>query len=162
MANLIRRNHRYEVTPFGVAWDPFQILRGALSWEPFREAEASAVDKRTFSPRFDVKEAKDAYVFRADLPGVKQENIEISLTGNLLSVSGHREEDRREQSDTSYASERAYGSFSRSFTLPEGVDGENVTADLKEGVLALTVPKKSEVQPRRITIGKAPEGQAKA
>jgi HSP20 family protein len=162
MANLIKRNHRYEVTPFGVAWDPFHIVREALAWEPFREADPAAAEKRTYAPRFDVKETKDAYLFRADLPGVKQENIEISLTGNLLSVSGHREEERREQSDTSYASERSYGSFSRSFTLPEGVDGENVTADLKDGVLALTVPKKPEVQPRKIAIGKAPEGQAKA
>jgi HSP20 family protein len=164
MANLIRRNHRYEVTPFGVAWDPFHVVREALGWEALREADAAAgaPERRTFSLRFDVKETKDAYVFRADLPGVKQENIEISLTGNLLSVSGHREEERHEQSDTSYASERSYGSFSRSFTLPEGVDGDNVTADLKEGVLALTVPKKPEVQPKRITIGKAPEGQAKA
>lgn len=162
MANLIRRNHRYEVTPFGVAWDPFHIVREALAWEPFREAAPAAAEQPTYAPRFDVKETKDAYVFRADLPGVKQENLEISLTGNLLSVSGHREEERREQSDTSYASERSYGSFSRSFTLPEGIDGENVMADLKDGVLALTVPKKPEVQSRKIAVGKAPEGQAKA
>jgi HSP20 family protein len=164
MANIIRRNSGYSVTPFGVAWDPFHLVREALSWDPFREAEvsASAPERRTYAPRFDVKETKDAYVFRADLPGVKQENVEISLTGNLLSISGHREEERREQSDTTYASERSYGRFSRSFTLPEGVDGENVTADLKDGVLVLTVPKKPEVQPRKIAIGKAPEAQAKA
>jgi HSP20 family protein len=164
MANLIRRNHGYEVAPIAPAWDPFRIMREALGWDPFRDVEAiqSGAEVRSFSPRFDVKETKDAYVFRADLPGVKQDGLEISLTGNRLTISGHREQERREQADTYYASERSYGSFTRSFTLPEGVDAENVRADLKEGVLELTVPKKPEVQPKRITIGKTPEGQAKA
>ena len=69
-----------------------------------------------------MKETKDAYVFRADLPGVKDEDLEISLTGNRLTVSGHREQEKREQSETYYATERAYGSFSRTFTLPDGTD----------------------------------------
>jgi HSP20 family protein len=164
MANLIRRNQGYEVAPLSSAWDPFRIMREVLGWDPFHEAEPlqAATTPRSFSPRFDVKETKDAYVFRADLPGVKQESLDISLTGNRLSVSGHREQERREQNDTYYATECSYGSFTRSFTLPEGVDAENVRADLKEGVLELTVPKKPEVQPKRITVGKTAEGQAKA
>ena len=169
MANLIRRNNGYEVAPIGTAWDPFRIMREVLGWDPFREVEAvhPGTEFRTFAPRFDVKETKDAYVFRADLPGIKQDGLDISLTGNRLTVAGHREQERREQNDTYYANECTYGSFTRSFTLPEGVDAENVRADLKEGVLELTIPKKPEVQPKRIAVGsgsgsKAPEGQAKA
>ena len=125
-------------------------MRDVLRWDPFRELEAApAGDYGLFSPSFDVKENKDGYVFRADLPGVREEDLDISLTGNRLTISGKREQEKHEQGDTYYASERSYGSFSRAFTLPDGTDGENVKADLKNGVLQVIVPKKPEVQPRR-------------
>jgi HSP20 family protein len=158
MANLIRRNPGHEIAQAGAAWDPFRVMRDLLRWDPFREVEVAlgAADvsgyARGFAPTFEVAETKDAYLFRADLPGVKEQDLEISLTGNRLSISGRREQERSEQSDTLYASERSYGSFSRSFTLPEGIDGDNVTADLKNGVLTLSVPKKPEVQPRKVAI----------
>jgi hypothetical protein len=79
--------------------------------------------------------------------------VEAVSTGTRLSIAGRREQERHDQGDTFYASERSYGSFTRSFTLPEGVDGENVAADLKSGVLTLTVPKKPELQPKKIAIG---------
>jgi HSP20 family protein len=157
MANLIRKYSGNEVTQSGAAWDPVRLMRDMLRWDPFHEIEAvlSSADIGGFAPTFEVTETKDAYLFRADLPGVQEKDLEISLTGTRLSIAGHREQERREQTDTLYASERAYGSFSRAFTLPEGVDGENVTADLKSGVLTLTVPKKPEVQPKKIVIGGA-------
>ena len=161
MATLIRRNQN-EVAPSGSVWDPFRVMRDVLRWDPFRELEAAAGgDYGLFAPSFDVKENRDGYVFRADLPGVKEEDLEISLTGNRLAISGRREEEKREQGETYYASERSYGSFSRAFTLPDGTDAENVKAELKNGVLQVVVPKKPEVQPRKITIGKN-EGAGKA
>jgi HSP20 family protein len=163
MATLIRRTPTQEVVPAGAVWDPLRVMRDVLRWDPFREVEATFGDYQAFAPSFDVKETKEAYVFRADLPGVKQEDLELSLTGNRLSVSGHREQEKREESERYYAAERSYGSFSRSFTLPDGTDGEHVTADLKNGVLVLSVPKKPEVQSRKITIGAGTEaGKAKA
>ncbi|HVY37071.1 MAG TPA: HSP20 family small heat-shock protein [Polyangia bacterium] len=158
MANLIRRNQGQEPTTAAAgAWDPFRLMRDMLRWDPYRELDSvlGQVAERSFNPTFEVKETKDAYVFRADLPGVKDSDLEISLTGNRLSISGRREQERHEQADTFYASERSYGSFTRSFTLPEGIDGDNVTADLKNGVLTLSVPKKPEVQPRKVTINTA-------
>ena len=154
MANLIRRNQGQEPATTAGAWDPFRLMRDMLRWDPYRELDTvfGQPAERSFAPTFEVKETKDAYVFRADLPGVKDADLEISLTGNRLSISGRREQERHEQGDTFYASERAYGSFTRSFTLPEGIDGDNVTADLKNGVLTLSVPKKPEVQPRKVTI----------
>jgi len=154
MAMLIRRNQQQEPAHTGASvWDPFRVMRDVLRWDPYRELEAATGgDFGLFSPNFDVKETKDAYIFRADLPGVKDEDLEISLTGNRLTISGKREQEKREQSDTYYASERSYGSFSRVFTLPEGTDGDNVKAELKNGVLELAVPKKPEVQPRKINI----------
>lgn len=163
MATLIRRNQS-EVAPSSASvWDPFRVMRDVLRWDPFRELEATAAgDYGLFSPSFDVKENKDGYVFRADLPGVREDDLDISLTGNRLTISGKREQEKHEQGDTYYASERSYGSFSRAFTLPDGTDAENVRADLKNGVLQVLVPKKPEVQPRRIAIGKEEGGSGTA
>lgn len=163
MATFIRRNHG-ETAPTGASvWDPFRAMRDVLRWDPFRELEAVA-DREygLFAPSFDVKENKEGYVFRADLPGVKEDDLEIALTGNHLTISGKREQEKHEQGDTYYASERSYGSFSRAFTLPDGTDGEHVKAELKNGVLQVVVPKKPEVQPRKIAITKEEAGRAKA
>ena len=163
MPTLNRRNQG-EGAPTGASvWDPFRVMRDVLRWDPFRELEAAAGgDFGLFAPSFDVKENKDGYVFRADLPGVKEDDLEIALTGNRLTISGKREQEKHEQGDTYYASERSYGSFSRAFTLPDGTDGENVKAELKNGVLQVVVPKKPEVQPRKIAITKEEAGKAKA
>jgi HSP20 family protein len=129
-------------------------MEDILNWDPFRDMFplSSLSTERSFVPMFDVKETSDSYVFQADLPGVKEDDIEISLTGNRLTVSGHRDEERREEGDRYYAYERSYGSFSRSFTLPEGVDHDKVHAELKHGVLTVTFQKKPEVQPKRIEL----------
>ena len=133
--------------------DPFRMMDALLRWDPFREM-GTLRGGEAFVPRFDVKETKDGYVFRADLPGVKESDVEISLTGNVLSVSGRREEERRDEGEQYHALERSYGEFTRSFALPDGTDGDSVKADLKEGVLTIHVAKKPEVQPKKITIGK--------
>ena len=163
MANLIRRNQSEAAPSSASVWDPFRAMRDVLRWDPFRELEAATGgDYGLFAPSFDVKENKDGYIFRADLPGVREEDLDISLTGNRLTISGKREQEKHEQGDTYYASERSYGSFSRAFTLPDGTDGENVKAELKDGVLQVIVPKKPEVQPRRISIGKNEGGSGTA
>jgi HSP20 family protein len=113
----------------------------------------------TFVPRFDVKESKSEYVLSADLPGVKPAAVEISLDGNQLKISGSREESHKAETDRTCLTERSYGSFSRLFTLPEGVDGGQVHATLRDGVLTVAVPKKPEAQPRTIPIN---AGEAKA
>jgi HSP20 family protein len=75
------------------------------------------------------------------------------MTGNRLTISGKREAEVEERTDTYYACERSYGSFTRAFTLPEGTDGgDRIRADLKEGVLTLLLPKKPELQPKRIEV----------
>jgi HSP20 family protein len=163
MATLIRRNQT-EAAPAGASiWDPFRVMRDVLRWDPYRELEAvTGGEFGVFAPSFDVKENKEGYVFRADLPGVRDEDLEISLTGNRLVISGKREQEKREQGETYYASERSYGAFSRAFTLPDGTDPDNVKADLKNGVLQVIVPKKPEVQPKKITISREEGGGGKA
>jgi HSP20 family protein len=117
-------------------------------------------ERMEFMPSFEVKETKDAYVFRADVPGVKDEDIEITLTGTRLTITGKREAEQQEQSDTFYVYERSYGTFTRSFTLPEGVDTEHIRTELKDGVLHVIVPKKPEAQPKRITVHSVGAGTA--
>lgn len=143
MANLVRRS-----TEAPAFWDPFRIMF-ELMGDQAREAR---VPEATFHPTFEVFESKDAYVFKADLPGIKQEDLDISLTEKRLAISGKREAEERAAGDKYYAYERSYGAFTRTFTLPDGVDAEHVAADLKDGVLTLVVPKKPEVQPKRISI----------
>ena len=153
MANLIVK--RGEAAPIAREWDPFRMMRELGQWDPLQEMSGifpyPIQEAMSFTPAFEVKETKDGYIFKADVPGIHEKDLEIAVTGNRLAISGHRETEQRDKSDTWYAYERAYGSFSRSFTLPEGVDTEHVKAELKEGVLTLQLSKLPEAQTRRIT-----------
>lgn len=140
--------------PLAREWDPFRAMRELLRWEPFAEMAPSfrSLEGAAFAPDFEVKETKDAFVFTADVPGVKEGDLDIRLTENRLSISGSRESEKTEKGDQFYATERSYGSFTRSFTLPEGVQADKIGADLKGGVLTLVVPKKPEAQPKKIDV----------
>lgn len=166
MANIIRRGDGGQAVSPGTMGElePFRRMREFLrSMDPFRELVSFfpfGEREMGFNPYFDVKETKDSYVFMADMPGVKEKDLDISLTGNRLVISGKREAEKEEKTDTYYASERTYGSFTRAFTLPEGTDTDKVQAELKDGVLRLTLPKKAESKAKKITIN--PQSQAKA
>jgi HSP20 family protein len=164
MTNLVKRETRDVARRASPEHrlDPFRMMDALLRWDPFPGDWGGVSQTLDFAPRFDVKETKDAYVINADLPGVKDEELDVSLSGNLLTISGKREEEHREEGESYYAMERSHGSFARSFTMPDGVDAENVSADLKRGVLTLRIPKKPEAQPKRIEIGKGGEPKAKA
>jgi len=129
-----------------MGWDPLEVMN---QWLTGGGREGGL----TFVPAFEVKETKDAFIFKADLPGVDEKDLEVTITGDRIVVSGKREFEKRDESDRFYTYERSYGSFSRAFTLPEGVNPDAVNADLKNGVLTLTLPKRPEIQPRRIQVG---------
>ena len=157
MANIVRKGSTGSVAPSGwERWEPLRVMRDLLHWDPFGEmmpfAGREAERAMTFMPSFEVKETKDSYVFKADLPGVKEEDLDIALAGNRLTISGEREAETKESNETYYAYECGYGRFSRSFTLPEGVDSEHVAAELKSGVLTLTLPKRAELQAKKISL----------
>ncbi len=155
MANIIRKSETQgqQNVPTPVEWEPFRAMRDLLRWDPFRELAPFRAPETAFSPDFEVKETKDAYVFKADVPGVKDSDLDITLTKNRLTVQGKREAEQEEKQDTYYAYERSYGSFTRSFTLPEGVDADHLRADLTNGVLTIVLPKVAEAKPRKITVG---------
>jgi HSP20 family protein len=151
MASLIRRTEQ-ENAP--TAWEPFRLMRDLMSWDPFAEMFPAprSLGSQVFMPGFEVKETSAAYLFKADLPGVDEKDLDITLSGNRLTVSGKREAEERLEGDTYYAYERSYGSFSRSFTLPDGADTDHADAELKNGVLVISIPKKAEHQPRKISL----------
>lgn len=135
-------------------WEPFRTIRELLRWDPFGEMAPAwtSRDVQTFMPDFEVKETQNAFVFKADMPGVDEKNIDVKLNNNRLTVSGTRETEKIEQNDTFYASERSYGSFTRSFMLPAGFDGEKVAAELAKGVLTITIAKKPEAAAQKVNI----------
>ena len=154
MANMIKKPESQTAQPRRRSWDPWQTMRDAFR-DPFTAMTPFGGD-RTWNPAFEVRETGEAFLFKADLPGVKDNDVDIEVHGNRLSISGKRESEHEEKDgDTVYAYERSYGSFYRAFTLPDNVDTENVTCDLKEGVMTLVVPKKAGPQPKKIQIGKA-------
>lgn len=130
-------------------FDPF---RDFARWDPFTEMAPLLPQTPGFWPAFEVKETADSYLFKADLPGVKESDLEVTMTGNRLTISGTRNEEKEEQSETYYACERQYGAFNRSYTLPEGIDAEHIHAALQAGVLTVAVPKTPEAQPKKIPV----------
>ncbi|MFO0576256.1 MAG: HSP20 family small heat-shock protein [Polyangia bacterium] len=137
----------------GNRWPMRSMLRDLLSWDPFREMEPfSLTEEAAFYARFEVLEDKDHYTFKADLPGVKESDLRISLTGNRLMVSGKRETSEEKKDATYYLCERSYGEFSRTFTLPEGAAADGARATLSDGVLTIMVPKKPGAQTKQIPI----------
>jgi HSP20 family protein len=133
-----------------VARDPFQVARDLLSWDPFFGGRQTSA----FVPAFEVKETTEAFVLKGDLPGVVEADLDIAVHNNILTVSGVRQAEERKEGDSFALYERQYGSFTRSFSLPDSADGERVEAKLDSGVLTLTIFKKAEAKPRKIVVKK--------
>jgi HSP20 family protein len=107
-----------------------------------------------YVPAFEVKETNEAFVLKADVPGVAEADLDIAVHNNVLTVSGTRHAEERKEGEAFALYERQYGSFSRSFSLPDTADGERIEAKLDAGVLALTIWKKAEAKPRKIALNK--------
>jgi HSP20 family protein len=103
-------------------------------------------------PTVDIYEKGDKTVIHAELPGVKKEDISIDVRGNVLTLKGQRSAEEEVNEESYYRKERSYGSFQRSFTLPETVKPDQVEADFKDGVLKIEIPKPEEARLRQITI----------
>ena len=149
--SLVTRNSNAsnEVVRYGR--DPFSMARELLSWDPFFNARQVSA----FVPAFEVKETNDAFLVKADVPGVAEADLDIAVHNNVLTISGTRRAEDRKEGDNFALYERQYGSFSRSFSLPDTADGERVEAKLDSGVLTLTIWKKAEAKPRKIELKKA-------
>lgn len=143
-----------------VRWEPIReinAIQGEVNrlFDSFFDAPARAERERgprRWLPAMDLLETEDSYVLRADLPGVHEEDLKIELDERTLTLSGERKSSLEAERQGYHRIERAYGAFSRSLTLPEGVDGDAIAASFDMGVLEVRVPKPVERQPRRIAI----------
>jgi HSP20 family protein len=103
-------------------------------------------------PPMDLVEGDDHFLLKADLPGLGEDDVNIEIQDNTLTVSGERRAEHETRERGWYRVERSFGRFSRSLTLPEGVDGDAVTAEFDKGVLSVRIPKPEERKPRRVAI----------
>ncbi len=146
MPNIIRKDPFFELIPT-IDQLPASLLSILQHWN--ERAFASA----EFFPAVDVLENEHDFMFKAELPGVKPEDLKITFENNVLTLTGERKFEEEEKKENFFRMERRYGKFTRSFTLPAGIDAENVTAFFENGILNITVPKKEEFKPKQITIG---------
>ena len=146
-----------------VRFDPFRDLVGLqermnrLFDESFRGIPRGAADDDwalggTWAPAVDIYEHEGNIVLKAELPGIDSNDVDIRLENNVLTLRGERKVDHEVKQENYHRVERAYGSFSRSFTLPSIVDQEKIKAEYKDGVLELTLPKREEAKPKQISI----------
>jgi HSP20 family protein len=151
-----------------IRWEPVRELNTIQNemnrlFNTFFEAPApgnSGNTMRRWIPAMDLVETDDDFVLRADLPGLTEKDVNIELEDNVLTISGERKAEHEERKEGYYRVERASGTFSRSLTLPEGVDPERVRASFDRGVLEVRIPKPEQRKPRKVTISAAGEPAA--
>ena len=105
-----------------------------------------------WQPSVDIAEIDDAIEVKADLPGIKPEDVDISVTDNRLTIKGDREEKEESKETTMHRVERRYGSFHRSIELPAGTNADQVTAESDNGVITITLPKPAEAQAKKVAV----------
>lgn len=110
------------------------------------------LSKQAFQVAVDIREEDDAFYVDAEVPGLSAEDIKVDIEKNVLTLSGERKLEKEETKENFRRVERQYGHFTRSFSLPETVDSENISADLKNGVLELRLPKKEAPRPKSISV----------
>lgn len=138
-----------QYTQPGLVWPTFGRLPN-LQDELDRLLESPL---RGWAPPLDVHEDKDGFTIRAELPGMKREDIEVSVQDGALVISGERQAEKVNEGTEIHRQERYFGRFSRALTLPTAVAGDKVTANYKDGILTVVLPKAEEAKPKRITIG---------
>jgi len=139
-------------------WDPFREMEAmldpyakSLDW-PFRGGRDLNVSGADWAPRADICETDDNFSVNVEVPGIKREDVKINLENHVLSISGENTQEKEEKGKKFHRVERYYGSFSRSFSLPENVNEEKIEAVFKDGLLTLTIPKKEVEKPKAIEI----------
>lgn len=153
-----------------VRWNPareLDTLQGEMNRlfstffdTPTNAGNANGITRR-WIPAMDLVETREHFVLKADLPGMTDADVKVEVENNVLTISGERKTEQEAEAEGYYRIERASGAFSRSLTLPEGIDADAVKATFDNGVLEVRVPKPVDVQPRRVQIGVADVEQPK-
>jgi len=143
-----------------IKWEPFRDMDDAFDRffaESMRRWPRVATENRAaqdWAPAADVSETDAEYLIKADLPEVRKEDVSVTVQDGVLTLSGERRQEKREESEKLHRVERFYGSFARRFALPENADEQGITAESRDGVILIRIPKVKVVQPqpRQITI----------
>jgi HSP20 family protein len=150
-------------------WDPFRLTR----WDPFRELDEFSTRLSSFfgrsplrpdgekeetltfpewAPAVDITEDGQEYLIKAELPEIKREEVSVTVENGVLTITGERKLEKEEKGRKYHRVERAYGRFTRSFTLPEDAEGDKVSAHFKDGVLRVRVPKSEKAKPKAVDV----------
>lgn len=140
-----------------IRWEPAREIESLQQevnrlFGSFFDVEASRTPARRWLPATDLVETDGHYVLTSDIPGVKPEDVKVELEDDVLTISGSRETSRRSEEGGVRRLERASGEFSRSLTLPSGIDPEGIEASFEHGVLEVRVPKPVQAQPKRVAV----------
>lgn len=146
--------------PFKTRWDPFKELdemeKRLAAWmgRPLarRDGQREALTVAEWTPLVDIVEDEKEYLIKAELPEMKKEDVKITVQDDVLSISGERKYEKEEKDKKYHRVERSYGSFLRSFTLPEDADGTRVNAEYKDGILKVHLPKSEKAKPKAIEV----------
>ena len=140
-------------TPAGeLLRDRFDRVFNDMLGDVFAPFVSEDVADRRWTPAVDVRESGDALTLTVELPGLRKEDVQITLENNILSLSGERKFEKETEEENYHRIERAYGSFSRSFTLPANVKADQVAATFQDGLLTISLPKVEEAKPRKVDI----------
>jgi len=136
-----------------VKWEPFRDLEDMLDRYTSRISSWPRLSREAFTtsewaPKVDIVETDNEYTIKAELPEVNKEDVKVNVENGELSISGERKQEKEEKGKKFHRVERFYGSFIRSFTLPDNVDAANIKASFKDGMLNLSLPKKAEAKPK--------------
>ena len=131
-------------------WPEISSLFDEFAGHPFLSAAARSDDR--WLPAVDILEKEGNLILRAEVPGVTEKDIDLKLEGNILTLKGQKKFEHEEEVNNYHRRETFYGSFTRSFTLPDSVDRDHIKADYRNGILTVTVPQKPEVRPRDIPV----------
>jgi HSP20 family protein len=121
-------------------------------FEETSRSEREELTRTVWSPSVDIYEEPETIVIEADLPGMSKEHVSVNLENNVLTIQGERKLEHEEKRDNYHRIERAYGSFTRSFTIPSNVNTERIEAEFKDGVLRIQLPKREEAKPKQVTV----------
>jgi len=142
-----------------IRWDPFRELEDmserlnrVFSRPSLRNSGKENLTVADWVPTVDISESDGEYLIKAELPEVKKEDVKVTVENGVLTLQGERRQEKEEKSKRFHRVERSYGSFVRSFSLPESVDESSVRADYKDGVLNLHLPKSEKVKPKAIDV----------
>ena len=146
--------------PFMTRWNPFKELEDMekrlssyFGRPPARtEGEKETISVAEWAPLVDITEDDKEYVIKAELPEMKKEDIKLNVHDDVLTITGERKSEKEEKGKKYHRIERSYGSFMRSFTLPEDADGSKVSAEYKDGMLKVHLPKSEKVKPKSIEV----------